>query len=94
MNSNTEQLAVFSEIYYPDGWEVTINGEEAPHFRANYILRAMVIPQGEHTVIFTFKPRPYYTGQYIALAFSTILVAGIIAYALIQWRRIIKRKKS
>jgi len=94
VNTSSEQLAIFSEIYYPDGWEVTINGEEAPHFRVNYILRAMVIPPGEHTVIFTFKPRPYYTGQYIALAFSTILVAGIIAYAVIQWRRIIKRKKS
>ncbi len=92
-NSNVQQLAIFSEIYYPDGWQVTINGEETGHFRANYILRAMVLPPGEYTIEFSFKPRPYYTGQYIALAFSMILAAGIIAYAVIQWRRIIRKRK-
>ncbi len=89
--SESNQLAVFSEIYYPDGWKVFINGEETQHFRANYILRAMVLPAGEYTVEFRFKPRPYYTGQYIALAFSTILAAGIIAYAVIQLRKILRK---
>ncbi len=92
-NSNVQQLAIFSEIYYPDGWQVTINGEETDHFRANYILRAMVLPPGEYTIEFSFKPRPYYTGQYIALAFSVILAAGIIAYAVIQWRKVIRKRK-
>ncbi len=93
-NSNAQQLAIFSEIYYPDGWQVTINGEETDHFRANYILRAMVLPPGEYTIEFSFKPRSYYTGQYIALAFSMILAAGIIAYAIIQWRKMIKDRKT
>ncbi len=92
--SESKQLVIFSEIYYPDGWETQINGEEAEHFRANYILRAMVLPAGEYTVEFRFKPRPYYTGQYIALAFSAILAAGIIAYAVIQLRKILRKLKD
>jgi len=92
-SSNAQQLAIFSEIYYPDGWQVTINGDATEHFRANYILRAMVLPPGDNTIEFNFKPRPYYAGQYIALIFSIILASGIIAYAVIQWRRIIRERK-
>ncbi len=92
--SNTQKLAVFSEIYYPDGWEVTIDGQDADHFRVNYLLRAMVLPPGDSTIVFSFRPRPYYTGQYIALTFSAILVAGIIAYAVIQWKKLVKRQKD
>ena len=73
-SSGNKQLAVFSEIYYPKGWNVTIDGEPASHFRANYILRAMLVPQGEHTIEFEFRPASYYTGEKIALASSAILL--------------------
>ncbi len=92
--SSAKQLVIFSEIFYPDGWEITINGEKASHFRANYILRAMVLPAGDYSIDFRFRPRAYYTGQYVALAFSIILVTGIIAYALIQARRIMSKRRN
>ncbi|TVR39504.1 MAG: hypothetical protein EA394_09500 [Bacteroidia bacterium] len=83
--SATEQLALFSEIYYPDGWEVTLNGNPVDHFRANYLLRAMVLPPGEYTLEFRFRPAPYYTGRYISLSFSVILVIAIMGFV---WMRI------
>ncbi len=77
--SSKEQLLVFSEIYYPEGWKVSINGEQADHFRANYILRAMVVPAGEHEITFSFEPRSFYTGEKISMAFSILLVLLILA---------------
>jgi hypothetical protein len=50
------RIAVFSEIYYPNDWHVTIDGKEAEHFRADWTLRAMNVPAGEHTIVFEFYP--------------------------------------
>ncbi len=72
--TKTTQIAVFSEIYYPDGWVATLDGKEADHFRVNYILRAMVIPAGKGEIVFEFRPRQYYIGGKIALAFSFLFV--------------------
>jgi hypothetical protein len=87
-----EQLAVFSEIYYPEGWEVRINGDKTDYFRVNYILRGMVIPAGEHEIEFRFKPRPYYAGKNIALTFSTILVLGLIAFMYFRIKNISEKR--
>ncbi len=92
-SSSSPQITIFSEVYYPKGWEVYINGEKTSHFRANYILRGMVLPAGDLEIEFRFRPRPYYTGQYIALVFSSLLVAGILAYAFIQFRKIVKNRQ-
>ena len=85
--TNSQQLAVFSEIYYQPGWKVTIDGKPAPHFRANWTLRAMLVPAGEHKVEFDFRPEGYVTASYIS-TFSSffvllLLIAGI-AYS--TWR--------
>ncbi|MDB4922607.1 YfhO family protein [Mucilaginibacter sp.] len=77
------QLAVFSEIYYNKGWTMLIDGKEQPYFRADYLLRAAIIPAGEHKVEFIFHPASYYTGEKISFAgsFLLILALGGAAYA-------------
>lgn len=69
-NTN-DGLAVFSEIYYPKGWKVTIDGKEAEMFRVNYVLRALQIPAGKHIIEFKFEPEVVKKGSSIAL-FSSI----------------------
>lgn len=75
--SNADQLAVFSEIYYPEGWQAYIDGEEVDHFRANYVLRAMMLPKGEHVIEFKFEPSTYHTGNKINLIASILLLLMI-----------------
>ncbi|WP_231562304.1 YfhO family protein [Alistipes sp. ZOR0009] len=84
-NNKTEQLAVFSEIYYEKGWDAYIDGKLAPYLRANYVLRAMVIPAGEHTVEFKFQPVMFKVGKIVDLACSLTLILlaiGIIGVEL------------
>jgi len=82
-NTATPQLAVFSEIYYAnkDYWQATIDGQPAPHFRANYILRAMLVPAGSHQIKFTFISNTYKQGETIAL-FSSIALFAFVGAAL------------
>lgn len=80
--TTTDRLAVFSEIYYPYGWQAYVDGKPQAHFRANYVLRAMIVPSGEHEIIFKFEPQSYYMGEKISLAGSILLLlmlAGMIA---------------
>jgi hypothetical protein len=72
--AGSEQLAVFSEIYYDKGWKALVDGKPAEHIRVNYVLRAMRIPAGNHTVEFKFEPEVYSKGESIALAGSVVLL--------------------
>lgn len=83
--SQTEQLAVFSEVFYKDGWNVTINGKPADYFRANYVLRAMKVPAGNNKIEFKFEPTVIKTGSTVSLISSIILlliILGAIFYKL------------
>ena len=76
-------LAVFSEIYYPKGWNAYVDGKLIPHFRANYVLRAMVLPAGEHSVEFKFEPRVYLVGEQVSRISSIVLI--LLVVAAIAW---------
>ncbi len=81
-------VAVFSEIYFPWGWKATIDGKEAQIGRANYVLRALRIPAGDHTVVFTFDPQEVHTTDTVAKAsIAGIFVCLIAAVAVAATRR-------
>jgi hypothetical protein len=71
-------FAVFSEIYYQPGWEAYVDDKPAAHFRADYVLRAMILPAGKHKVEFFFKPKGYYVGDKIDLASSILLLLLVL----------------
>ncbi len=75
VQTDSPQFAIFSDIWYgPDkGWNAYLNGELVPHLRANYILRAMNIPAGNHSLEFKFEPKLFQLGKTIALISSIIL---------------------
>ena len=82
--TNTKQLAVFSEIYYKDGWKAYINDKEAPIEKVNYVLRGLVVPTGDHTIKFEFKPASITSARKIAGVASILLwlsLATMIAFA-------------
>lgn len=85
-------LAVFSEIYYPKGWNAYLDGKLAGHFRANYVLRAMVLPAGDHKVIFKFEPNVYYIGEKISFISSLILIAVIVLFGFAEIRKAMKAR--
>jgi hypothetical protein len=80
VNTSSDQLAVFSEIWYgPNkGWKSYIDGEEVPHIRVNYALRAIKVPAGRHKIEFKFEPRSYYAGEKISLASSLLLILLVL----------------
>jgi hypothetical protein len=67
-------LLIFSEIYYPEGWSATINGEPLQILRANYVLRAAVVPAGDYVIKFTFAPGSYSKGNKVMLIFSILII--------------------
>ena len=85
--TGTDQLAVFSEVYYDKGWNAYLNGEPWPHFRVNYILRAMLVPAGEHKIEFVFRPGMYYFGEWVSLAGSIIIVLLIVGFLVFALRK-------
>lgn len=80
-------IAVFSEIYYPNGWQVTIDGKPAGLGRADYVLRALYIPAGKHTVEMRFDPKSLHVTEGIAYGALALLIIGVAAVALIARKK-------
>ncbi len=89
--ANSNQLAVFSEIYYNKGWNAYVDGELTPHFRSNYVLRAMLVPEGKHKIEFKFEPKAYKIGNNISLVSSAILILLFIG---IVFRELMDKKEE
>lgn len=89
-NNAQDGIAVFSEIYYPDGWHVTIDGQPAELARADYILRTMYVPAGQHTIEMRFDPTSLHVTEGIAYGALALLMIGIIVAVLIAKRKYVK----
>ena len=76
------EIAVFSEVYYPKGWNAYIGGKLVPHFQADYLLRAMVLQEGTYDITFKFEPLSYRLGKQISMVSSLLLLLfiGFVLY--------------
>ncbi len=86
-NTTNTQFAVFSEIYYPNGWKASIDGAPQDHYAVNYLLRGMLIPAGKHEVVFSFEPEVYYFGNSVAMVGSSALCLLILTGVYLGYRR-------
>lgn len=78
-DAHTNQLAVFSEVFYDAGWKARVDGIETPIFQTNYVLRGLLLPAGKHEIIFSFEPASYYLGNKAAIGSSVIIWILLIA---------------
>jgi len=85
LSNSQPGFAVFSEVYYPEGWKAFIDGVQSDYLRVNYVLRGMEVPAGNHTIEFRFEPTVYTVGNKVMFASSSILILlflGAIVYSL------------
>ncbi len=92
-SSQKDQLAVFSEIYYDKGWNAYIDDELIPHFRVNYVLRAMIVPAGDHKIDFKFEPKVYYIGEKISFASSLLVILLVVGYGIFEIRKYFRKEE-
>ncbi|MFB1021454.1 MAG: YfhO family protein [Vicingaceae bacterium] len=85
-SATKEQFAVFSEVFYKDGWTVTVNEKEDQYFKVNYVLRGMKVPAGNGEIVFKFEPQSYVIGEAVSLTSSIIilLVLAIAIYRMVK----------
>ena len=86
-NNSEDGFAVFSEVYYKKGWDVTIDGKAVDHYNVNYVLRGLEIPKGTHTVVFKFNPTVVKTGSKIALISTVLLMLLILGQGILIYRK-------
>jgi len=86
VRSNNGGLVIFSEIWYGPDWHATVDGQPVDHVRANYILRGLPVPAGEHTVVFKVSSEPFNTSRPVAMASSALVLLVVIGALVWQAR--------
>ena len=86
-NSSSDQFAIFSDIYYKNGWNASIDGVDTPHFNVNYVLRGMPVPAGKHEIVFKFEPTIIEKGNTI-----TLISYALLLFIPLGWYFYEKRK--
>lgn len=85
-DSPVPQATIFSEIYYPAGWNAYLDGEKVDYFRANYLLRGMIIPAGQHTIEFKFEPQTYATSNIVSSIFSIVILLLLVLSIILHYK--------
>ncbi|MEQ1678245.1 MAG: YfhO family protein, partial [Chitinophagaceae bacterium] len=92
-NCNGPQYAVFSEIYYPKGWNAYVDGKKTGYYTTNYILRGLPLPAGKYTVKFVFEPESVKQGKSIMFISSILILILFVGGLFMAWRAEKKKKK-
>jgi hypothetical protein len=87
VRTDAPRLMVASEIYYPAGWNAYVDGEQVPIHRANFLLRAVPVPEGEHTVTMRFEPTSYQAGVWISRISTLFVYGGVVLILGMGWYR-------
>jgi hypothetical protein len=87
VSAKKDELAVFSEIYYPKYWKVDIDGKPADILQANYVLRAMLVPEGEHTITFQFIPTNWIMVRKVTLIASILIILLILYFGYDSYKK-------
>ncbi|WP_109829800.1 YfhO family protein [Reichenbachiella versicolor] len=86
-NNDDNGFAVFSEIYYAEGWDAYIDGEKVPYLRADYILRGLEVPAGKHKVEFKFQPQSYFIGNRVSMGASILVVCLVLGAVFVEVKK-------
>src|SRR5690606_25129495 len=87
VETDAPRLLVASEVYYPAGWNAYIDGETAPIYPVDYLLRGVPVPAGQHEVVMRFEPRSYRLGKWIAGSTTVLVYGGVLLLLGLGWMR-------
>ncbi len=92
--SNQPQFAVFSEVFYPKGWNAYIDGKLVDYYKTNYALRGLAVPAGKHEIQFIFEPESFKVGNRIGMISSVLIMLIVFGSLFMAWRELWQQEKS
>lgn len=89
-NATSPQFAVFSEVYYPAGWNAYVDGKKTDYAKVNYVLRGMPVPAGKHEIVFKFEPESHSKGQKLMYFGNTLFLLALAGGLFAIWKSVKK----